>query len=203
MQASNPFVMAQPVMGNYALMLLIACVFYIQMMFDPDAEYLSGMVLKEWSVSGLFGHMWLHMNPVHLVGNLVTLWVFGYRVCPALGDRAYAVGYVAAGAVAGLMHMMCDGRPVIGASGAIMGVLGMHVVTCFGRLGRSAPWLIYVWFMATVGAGMVGSFPAAYMAHVGGFLSGMVLSVCFIIFRIGNSDGTDPALLAILRRSSG
>jgi len=203
MQASNPFVMAQPVMGNYALMLLIACVFYIQMLFDPDAEYLSGMVLEEWSASGLFGHMWLHMTPVHLVGNLVTLWVFGYHVCPTLGNRAYAVGYVAAGAIAGLVHMTCDGRPVIGASGAIMGVLGMHVVTCFGRLGRFAPWLIFIWFMATVGAGMVGSFPAAYMAHVGGFLSGMVLSVCFIIFRIGNSDGTDPALLAILRRSSG
>jgi membrane associated rhomboid family serine protease len=172
------------------------------MLLDPGAQYLKGLVLEGWSVPGLFGHMWLHMTPVHLVGNLITLWIFGYYVCPRLGHVTYVLAYVAAGVAAGLVHLAFDGRPVIGASGAVMGVLGMHVVICYRQLGRLGPWLIIAWFLATLVAGIVGGFPAAYMEHIGGFLSGMPVAIGLITCGLASCDEASPALLAALRPAS-
>jgi membrane associated rhomboid family serine protease len=105
------------------------------------------------------------MTMAHLVGNLVTLWVFGRYVCPNMGNVPYALAYIAAGLGAGLVHIAYDGRPVIGASGAIMGVLGLYVVLCFEQFGRLGPWLILVWFLATLAAAVIGGSPDAYAAH--------------------------------------
>jgi len=182
-----------PVLGNYAIMLAATCAFAVQMLFDPGAHYLSGLVLQKCSAPGLFGHMWLHMTTVHLVGNLLTLWIFGRYVCPKLGDVPYTLAYVTAGLGAGLVHIAYDGRPVIGASGAVMGILGVYVVLCFEQFGRLGPWLILTWFLATLAAGVIGDYPAAYMAHIGGFLSGMLLATCVTIYRMAVSGVTVPA----------
>lgn len=185
--------------ANYTVMLAMTCVFAVQMLLDPGATRLSGLVLAGYSAPGLLGHMWLHMSMVHLVGNLLSLWVFGRCVSPKVGGLLYVLAYVAAGVGAGFVHMKYDGRPVIGASGAIMGVLAMHVVICFRQLGRLGPWLILTWFLATLGVGLVGDFPCSYMAHIGGFLSGMVVAFCLVVFRAVDYDRTDGALLAVLR----
>ena len=182
--------------GNYVIMVLATCMFAVQMRLDPGARHLSALVLEKGSVPGLFGYMWLHMTPIHLIGNLVTLWIFGRYVCPQLGNVIYAVAYVVIGVAAGLVHILYDGRPVIGASGAIMGILGMHVVICFRQFGRLGPWLILMWFLATVGAGLMGDYPDAYMDHAGGFVSGMLLALCLVILRAVKLDRTDPLLLA-------
>ncbi len=184
--------------GNYAVMLLITCAFAAQMLLDPGARYLSVLVLERWSVPGLLGHMWLHMTAVHVVGNLLTLWIFGHYVCPKLGHVTYALAYVAAGVAAAFAHLAYDGRPVIGASGAIMGVLGIYVVICFRQLSGLGPWLILVWFLATLGAGIVGGFPASYVSHVGGFLGGMILAVGLVGLRLVNLEWTDPELTSLL-----
>jgi membrane associated rhomboid family serine protease len=183
--------------GNYVIILLTTCAFAVQMLIDPGAQRLGGLVLKNGSVAGLLGYMWLHMNMVHLVGNLITLWVFGRYVCPRLGDATYAVAYVVAGAAAGLAHVAYDGRPVIGASGAIMGVLGMHVVICFRQFGCLGPWLILVWFLTTLGAGIAGGFPASYMSHIGGFLAGVALAVCLLVLRLVKTDAENPGLVTL------
>lgn len=180
-------------------MLVTTCAFAVQMFWDPGARHLGGLVLANGSIPGLLGYMWLHMTGVHLIGNLISLWVFGRYVCPRLGDAIYALAYVAAGAAAGLVHLAYDGRPVVGASGAIMGVLGMHVVICFRHFGGLGPWLILVWFLTTLGAGIAGNSPAAYMSHIGGFLAGMALAACLIVFRLVAVDSADPALVTLLR----
>jgi membrane associated rhomboid family serine protease len=165
-----------PALGNYVIMLAATCAFATQMIFDPGAHYLDGLVLRNLSAAGLLGHMWLHMTAVHLVGNLLTLWFFGRCVCPKLGSVTYVITYVLAGSAGGLLHVVCDGRPVIGASGAVMGVLGMYVVLCFGQLSRFGPWLILIWFVATLTACTIHGSPAAYTTHIGGFLAGMILA---------------------------
>ena len=187
-------------LGNHAILLLITGTFAVQMLLDPGRQYLHCLILEKWSVLGLLGHMWLHMTAVHLVGNLVTLWIFGYYVCPQLGNGMYVLAYTVTGAAAGSVHVLYDGRPVIGASGAIMGVLGIYVVICFRQLGWLGPWLILIWFLATLGAALLGNPAAAYMEHIGGFLSGMVLALCFLLCGITGSDQTDPALSAVLCR---
>lgn len=186
-----------PSLGNYAIMLAATCAFAVQTLLDPGAHYLSGLVLQKWSLTGLFGHMWLHMTMVHLVGNLITLWVFGRYVCPMLGDVPYALAYITAGLGAGLVHIVYDGRPVIGASGAIMGILGIYVVLCFEQFGRCGPWLILIWFLATLAAGIIGGSPDAYMSHIGGFLSGMALATCLTLFRMAAGGVTVPAPSAL------
>jgi membrane associated rhomboid family serine protease len=186
--------------GNYFILLLATCFFAIQMLADPGERYLGCLILQRGSVGSLLGHMWLHMDPLHLVGNLITLWIFGRYVCPQVGNLAYVLAYVATGVSAGLVHILFDGRPVIGSSGAIMGILGMHMVICFRQLGRLGPWLILTWFLATLGAGVVGGTPDAYMDHAGGFVSGMLLALGLVIFGVAKLDRTDPALIAVVRQ---
>jgi membrane associated rhomboid family serine protease len=188
--------------GNYAIMLVATCAFAVQMLVDPQARYLSGLILEKWNLPGLLGHMWLHMTMLHLVTNLITLWIFGRYVCPLLGNVPYALAYVIVGMAAGMVHVVLDGRPALGASGAIMGIFGMHVVICFRQFGRLGPWLVFTWFVATLGAGIIGGIPDAYFDHAGGFLCGMLLAFCLVLFRFVKLDDTDPALVTLLRRLS-
>lgn len=179
--------------GNYLVMVLVALVFAIQFTYDSGQQYLNGMILECWSIEAIFGHMWLHTSVMHTVWNLITLWVFGRYVCLRIGNAAYPFAYVFAGVASAIVHIIYDGRPAIGASGAVMGVLGMHVVLCFGRLGRLGPWIILVWFLLNLTAGVIGSLPIAYLAHVGGFLGGIVLAGFLVCFRIVEREKTDAA----------
>ena len=59
--------------------------------------------------------------------------------------------------IAAATHVLFDGRPTVGASGAIMGVLGMHTVLCFSRFGKVEPFLILFWFFISLGLGIARS----------------------------------------------
>jgi membrane associated rhomboid family serine protease len=137
----------------------------------------------------------------HIVGNLITLWIFGRHVSMKIGNAKYFLAYMCLGVAAAAVHILCDGRPTIGASGAIMGVLGMHVVLCFRHFGVLGPWLVLAWFLLNLAAGVIGGFPTTYMAHVGGFLAGVVLANVLILLNVAKCDDTDQALVRILRPS--
>ncbi|MHC4158525.1 MAG: rhomboid family intramembrane serine protease, partial [Planctomycetota bacterium] len=85
-------------------------------------------ILDGWKVTGLFGHMWLHGGLVHLIGNLIFLWLFGNAVCSKIGNIVYLPVYVLLGLVAAVSHLIFIGGPMIGASGAINGIVGMYLV---------------------------------------------------------------------------
>ena len=174
--------------GNYVIMALIVVLFVIQFTYDPEGQYLNGLVLEGWSVLAILGHMWLHGNLLHLAWNLLTLWIFGRYVCSRLGNMNYVLAYFFVGVVSALAHIIYDGRPAIGSSGAIMGVLGMHVLLCFGRLGFWGPWIVLIWFLLSVMAGFAGVLPTAHLAHVGGFLGGIVLGGVLTVFHVVRSD---------------
>ena len=187
--------------GNYIVMMLATVTFAIQMIGDPKQQYLNGYILKQLTFSSMFGYMWLHMSMIHIVGNLITLWIFGRHVSLKISDGSYVLSYFLIGIVAAAVHVYYDGRPNIGASGAIMGVLGMHVVLCFRQFGVLGPWLILIWFLLNLTAGIIGGYPTTYMAHAGGFLAGMILASLLIIFKIAKCDDTDQSLLRIIRPS--
>jgi len=138
----------------------------------------------------------LHGGWLHLGGNMIFLWVFGDNVEDALGHVVYAVFYVicAAGAAAAQVAFDTDSLiPVLGASGAIAGVLAGYLVLYpratvitvipfffFLPLPIPAFILIGLWFVlqlfagvATLSAGEVSE--VAVWAHIGGFLTGLVL----------------------------
>jgi len=70
--------------GNYIVMMLATVTFAIQMAGDPKQQYLNGFILKHLAFSSMFDYMWLHMSMAHIVGNLITLWIFGRHVEIAL-----------------------------------------------------------------------------------------------------------------------
>lgn len=179
-------------LGNYIVMALTAVSFFIQFTYDADQKYLNGLVLEGWSVLAILGHMWLHANVPHIVWNLLTLYIFGRHVCSKMGNANYVLAYFVVGVFSALVHITYDGRPAIGSSGAIMGVLGMHVVLCFDRFGFLGPWVVLIWFLLSLTAGIVGLLPTADLAHVGGFLGGLMLAGILQLFDVAASDLLQP-----------
>jgi len=184
--------------GNYTVMLLATVTFAIQMAGDPRQQCLNGLILDHLSFRALLGHMWLHMSGIHVVGNLLTLWIFGRHVSLKIGNAAYPLVYVALGFAAAAVHMFYDGRPTIGASGAIMGVLGLHVVLCFRRLSPAGPWLVLIWFLLNLTAAIIGNYPTTYVAHVGGFVAGILMANALIVLKVAKCDESDQTLVRIL-----
>ncbi|MDI9431927.1 MAG: rhomboid family intramembrane serine protease [Planctomycetota bacterium] len=81
------------------------------------------LMLNGWNFTGLFGHIWIHGDLMHLLGNMWFLWIFGNAVCAKVGNLRYLVLYVLLGTTAGVTHLLFDSRPALGASGAINGVV--------------------------------------------------------------------------------
>jgi membrane associated rhomboid family serine protease len=142
----------------------------------------------------LITSMFLHGGVFHLAGNMLYLWIFGNNVEDAMGRIRFIVFYLLCGMVAAVSHAMTNTRslvPMIGASGAISGVLGAYlllypqarVLTLFilGFFVRmiEVPAMIVLgfWFVFQFLNAMVtqGSGGVAWYAHIGGFLAGMVL----------------------------
>ncbi len=150
--------------------------------------------------------MFLHGGWMHLLGNLWFLWIFGDNVEDAMGHVRFAVFYLACGLVAAVAQIASNpdsGVPMVGASGAIGGVMGAYVmlyprvhVHLFVFLGFfvttvavPAVLMLGYWFVLQLfgGFGSLGSEGGgtAFWAHVGGFAAGIVLVFPF----------RDPALL--------
>jgi len=85
-------------------------------------------VLNGWRITGLLGHMWLHKGIIHLMGNLLFLWLFGNAVCSKIGNVLYAPVYIGLGLITAFSHLLFSGGRAIGASGAINGIVGMYLV---------------------------------------------------------------------------
>ena len=182
-RARNILLADAPV-GNYAIMLLASTTFMLQFVYDGNQQYLTGLILQDWSFKAIVGHMWLHAGLAHIVSNLVILWIFGRRVCLKIGSANYILAYLFVGLASGIVHIIYDGRPAIGASGAIMGILGMHVVLCFDRFSLLGPWIIMVWYLLNLTVGILDASATAYFAHVGGFLSGTILAFSLVLLNV-------------------
>ena len=150
----------------------------------------------------LLTSMFMHASWLHLGGNMLFLWIFGDNVEDAMGHARYLLFYVLSGLTAGLLQVLVDPAgtvPLVGASGAIAGVLAAYVVLFPRSMVRTIvvlvpplfvwpllpAWLLIGgWFvlqfwsgLSTLGALSVGG--VAYWAHVGGFLLGLVLAQPF------------------------
>jgi membrane associated rhomboid family serine protease len=137
--------------------------------------------------------MFLHGSWMHLLGNMLYLWIFGNNIEDAMGHAKYILFYLLCGTLAALSHAMTDPAsqiPMVGASGAISAVLGAylllfpraHVLVLLPVLGMTrvaAGIVLGMWFVTQlVSGGMtVGSQGGgvAFFAHIGGFIAGMAL----------------------------
>jgi membrane associated rhomboid family serine protease len=182
------------------IMLLMAVAFALQVHFS-HAQILQRFVLNGWSWTGLLGYSWLHLGLIHVIENIVLLWFFGRKAARELGPWVFSGLYLCTGLFAGITHVALDGHPAIGASGAVMGILGVHATLYYRDFGRIGPVLLAVWVGLTIGLGIAGVPGTAHMSHLGGFCMGVFLA-SFLVVR-GNTDasGVHPDWLRWLRVS--
>jgi membrane associated rhomboid family serine protease len=146
-------------------------------------------------VATLFTSMFLHGGFLHIAGNMLYLWIFGNNVEDSMGRMRFIVFYFLCGIVAAYAHALANTAstvPMIGASGAISGVLGAYLLLyprarvltliAFGLYIRTvevpAMFVLGFWFVlqflnALVSAGAGGG--VAWYAHIGGFVAGILL----------------------------
>ena len=146
-----------------------------------------------------FTSQFLHAGWLHLLGNMLFLWVFGNNIEDRLGRVRFLPFYLLCGAIAALGQVLTDASspsPLIGASGAIAGVLGAYIVlyprariVTFPLVFLRIPaWIVLgFWFLTqflyTGGQAQDGQGGVAFWAHVVGFVAGMVLVPLFLVGR--------------------
>ena len=149
-----------------------------------------------WST--LLTSMFLHGGWGHLGGNMLFLWIFGDNIEHRVGHLRFAMFYLVCGIAAGLAHVLANAGssvPTVGASGAISGVLGgylllfprnrVYVMTYGGVATVPAMLMLGLWILLQFinGFGSIADTPetggVAYLAHIGGFIAGLVLAPLF------------------------
>lgn len=166
---------------------------------DPAGEFIT-----------IFTAMFMHGGWAHILGNMLYLWIFGDNVEDRFGHIKYLIFYLLCGVAATFAQLAVNPSsnvPNLGASGAIAGVLGAYLVmfpqgrvnVLLGRMVTTTSALIVIglWFVLQLFLS-VGSITSvsdtggvAYMAHVGGFIAGIVLA-----FLLG---GRSPRLTSTTR----
>jgi membrane associated rhomboid family serine protease len=167
------------------------------------AVYFHASHAEPWNLPARFlpmvTSMFLHGGWMHLIGNMWTLWIFGDNVEDRLGRSRYLVYYFVCGLVASYVHYLTgprSGVPVIGASGAIAGVMGGYFILFpRARIVTLVPIFIFLqvmtipavlflafWFLLQLLNGMVASAASfgggvAWWAHVGGFVAGALMTL--------------------------
>lgn len=146
----------------------------------------------------IFTSMFMHANLLHIGGNMLYLWIFGNNIEDTVGHFKFVLFYLAAGTAAALAQVATDpysSTPMVGASGAIAGVLGAYLVL-FPRariitllflfvfiqvVALPASVVLGFWIVLQVvnslifSSGMVSGGGVAYAAHIGGFVAGVII----------------------------
>ena len=145
----------------------------------------------------LFTFMFLHGGWLHLVGNMWSLWIFGDNVEDRLGPVRFGIFYVLCGLASGLTHFLTNALspvPVVGASGAIAGVMGAYFLLYPGsRILTLIPIFFFplfieiraflffgIWFALQFLNAFGGATGIAWWAHIGGFLMGIFMVRLFV-----------------------
>ena len=138
----------------------------------------------------LLSYMFLHGDILHLASNMLFLWVFGDNIEDAMGHLKFAVFYIVCGVAGGLAHSLAlpsSKLPLIGASGAVAGVIAAYLilhprvrvwVLAFRiiPLRISAVWVLGVWVVTQVFMVILNQpNQVAWWAHIGGMVAGAIL----------------------------
>jgi len=186
-----------------SLVAINALVFVYELMLGPamrDLVLAWGLIPASFSVTTLFTSMFLHGGFLHAAGNMLFLWIFGDNVEDRMGHGRFLVFYLLCGIVAALGQVVTNPAspvPMVGASGAVAGVMGAYLVLYpHSRIVTLVPIFIFfhvievpavlflgIWFLLQFLSGMgslavtAGGEPTggiAFWAHVGGFVAGLV-----------------------------
>ena len=171
-------------------------------LWDRLALYPVAVTHGQW-LWGLVTHLFLHAGIMHIAGNMLFLWVFGDNLEDQMGHFGFLGFYLACGLAAAGGQITVDpdsGVPMVGASGAIAGVMGGYllmfprakvdviaIIIIFIRRFTIPAWvLLLAWFGLQLLASAMGTEDGvAYVAHAAGFLAGIVLALPLFLRRGG------------------
>jgi len=196
-----------------SIVVVNVAVFLLQVLAGPAASSIAELfgivparITTQWQnplvLLTLVSSMYLHGGWAHLIGNMWYLWIFGDNVEDRMGRGRFFIFYTLCGLVAGLLQIVAAPRstiPMIGASGAIAGVLGAYLLLYpRARVSTLVPLFFFVrivwlpaivvlgsWFVIQLLNGLaslnvvVQTGGVAWWAHIGGFVVGMALLPVF------------------------
>jgi membrane associated rhomboid family serine protease len=193
---------SKPVVTIFLIVINIL-IFLFEFSLDPYSQnaFIAtyGLVPDNFHFVNVLTSMFLHGGWMHVLGNMWFLWIFGDNIEDILGHGKYIVFYLLCGIAAGLTQTLFSPGsrvPMVGASGAIAGVMGAYMIkfprsqirtllfiVFFITFVDVPAWVMLIyWFGIQLlnGVGTVGSSAAsqggtAFLAHVGGFVTGIVL----------------------------
>ncbi len=178
---------------------------YVKLAKTSIAEQYAFVPAHPTAISYLTANF-LHGGWLHIIGNMWALWIFGDNVEDRMGHVRFAVFYLLCGIAAGMVHLFTNPHstiPTVGASGAIAGVMGAYFILFpRSRVIVLVPILIFPFFFEVPAVFYIGFWAfmqvfsgtlsladaravggVAWWAHVGGFITGMVLRFFFIRHR--------------------
>jgi membrane associated rhomboid family serine protease len=185
------------------LIVLNMLVFLFEFSLDPETQNAFvdyyALIPAHFQLSRVLTSMFLHGGWMHVLGNMWFLWIFGDNIEDILGHGKFLLFYLACGVAAGLAQVALNlGSNVhmVGASGAIAGVMGAYMIkfpqsrilslifiVIFFTTVELPAWIYLIyWFVlnffsgvGTLGSSQVSQGGTAFFAHVGGFVAGIVL----------------------------
>ena len=201
--------------ANFALIgiTIVVSILILAGLIEPAGWMMIGPG-EYFSIAGLFGSLFVHADILHLLGNMMFLFVFGNAVNAKLGHATYLLSYFAIGAIEGIIWTLIADGPAIGASGAIMGVVGMFIIY-YPRNDVSVwYWIWYhtdsfqisayvviafyfifdLWGLITDGAGSV-----AYLSHISGFIGGFAIASALVLTGLIDSDDSEQTLFEAIK----
>ena len=144
----------------------------------------------------VYSSMFMHGGFMHIIGNMLYLWIFGNNIEDSMGHIRFIFFYLICGTVASLTHIFLAPNskiPMVGASGAVSGILGAYLLlfphariltlVTFGFFVRMIKipamvvlgfWIVLQFLNSTVASGSEGG-GVAWFAHIGGFFAGLIL----------------------------
>jgi len=210
----TPSVNIALIVANTLLFLLFDARFTSDGMWAFRQRYLH-LLGVEPSIHQFFTYQFIHADVMHLVGNMLFLWVFGNSVNSKMGNGPYLLFYLAGGAFAGWGHAMLHPNPLAGASGAVAAV-----TTAYLALFPRSRVTVLIWFfffihfvevpaMIIIGLKIIvwdniigptlgGSERVAYHAHLAGYLFGFAGAMGMLLVRALPRDQFD--MLALWKR---
>jgi membrane associated rhomboid family serine protease len=158
-----------------------------------------GLIPARFHFSAVLTSMFLHGGWMHLIGNMWFLWIFGDNIEDVLGHSKYLIFYLLCGCAAAMTQVLFNAGsrlPMVGASGAIAGVMGAYLIKFphsrivtlvfvfifITTIEVPAVLMLLYWFfiqlfsgVGTIGYSHLSQGGTAFFAHVGGFIAGMIL----------------------------
>jgi membrane associated rhomboid family serine protease len=190
---------------NYALIAANVIAFLAQqkVLVGPREDDFN-LIPDALTLGSFFTYQFLHADIMHLVGNMLFLYIFGNNVNDRMGHVGYLAFYLAGGVMAALGHLWVSDSPVIGASGSVSAVTGAFLVLfpysrttivyffyLIGAFEISSLYLILFYFLKDLLLNFVGSTGVAHMAHAAGTVFGFAVTLSLLVVGLLERDHFD------------